>query len=144
MADQMLTIGELARQTGTAPSALRYYEERGLLHPAPRVSGQRRYPTGAVAVVGAILCLAEVGFTLAEIERFMSARNTEPRSWRELARRKLAELDARIAEAQVARVAVEHAVACPHDDIASCPTFQAVVRGRLAGRPLEEVHQAAT
>ena len=46
MAD-VLTIGDLARRTGTAPSALRYYEELGLLHPATRVSGQRRYPPAA-------------------------------------------------------------------------------------------------
>jgi len=72
----------------------------------------------------------------------MAARATDPSSWRELARRKLAELDERIAEAQAARVAVEHALACPHDDIVTCPNFQEVVRLRLAGKPLEDVHPA--
>lgn len=143
MADEMLTIGELARQTGTAPSALRYYEELGLLHPAARVSGQRRYPTAAVAVVGAILLLRGA-FTLDEIRRIMAARSKSPGAWKELARRKLVQLDQRIAEAQAARVAIEHSLACPHEDIAACPTFQEVVLARLAGRPLEEVHQAAT
>ncbi len=52
MGDRHLTIGELAKRTGVATSALRYYEELGLL-PAPgRVSGQRRYPESAVGLVG--------------------------------------------------------------------------------------------
>ena len=142
VADGMLTIGELGRRTGAAPSALRYYEEVGLLAPVARVSGQRRYGPDAVTVVGSVLFLADVGFTLAEIKQLMAARSASPGSWRELARRKLAELDERIAEAQTARVAVEHAVACPHDDIVTCPNFQEVVRRRLDGRPLREVHPA--
>jgi DNA-binding transcriptional MerR regulator len=51
MVDGHLTIGELAKRTGVATSALRYYEKLGLL-PAPvRVSGQRRYPESAVGLV---------------------------------------------------------------------------------------------
>lgn len=143
MADEMLTIGELSRRTNVAPSALRYYEELGLLRPATRISGHRRYSPEAVGVVGAILLLRDA-FTLDEIRRIMAARAKSPRAWRELARRKMAELDERIADARAARVAVEHALACPEEDIAACPVFQEVVRERLAGRPLEEVHRAAT
>jgi DNA-binding transcriptional MerR regulator len=142
MADETLTIGELARRTGAAPSALRYYEEIGLLAPAARVSGRRLYGPDAVGAVGAILLLSDVGFTLAEVKQLMAARSASPGSWRELARRKLAELDERIAEAQTARVAVEHAIACPHDDIVTCPNFQAVVRQRLDGQPLGEIRSA--
>src|SRR2546422_2750839 len=105
MSDGMLTIGELAQRRGVAPSALRYYEELGLLAPAARVSGQRRHPPEAVGVVGSVLFLADVGFTLAEIKQLMAARSRAPRSWHALARRKLGELDERIAQAQAARVA---------------------------------------
>jgi DNA-binding transcriptional MerR regulator len=57
----LLTIGELARRAGVSPSALRYYEEVGLL-PAPvRVSGQRRYPGSAARLVGAILVYSPHG-----------------------------------------------------------------------------------
>lgn len=142
MADDLLTIGELSRRTDVATSALRYYEELGLLRPAARVSGQRRYPPDAVGVVGAILFLRDVGFTLDEIRRLMAARSKSPRTWRDLARRKIVELDERIAEAQAARVAVEHALACPHEDIVACPNFQEVVRLRLEGTPLQKVHTA--
>jgi DNA-binding transcriptional MerR regulator len=140
MADDLLTIGELSRRTGVATSALRYYDELDLLLPATRVSGRRRYPPDAVGMVGAILFLRDVGFTLDEIGELMAARAKSPSSWRELARRKLAELDERIAHAQAARVAVEHAIACPNDDVVTCPNFQDVVRRRLEGKPLQEVH----
>jgi hypothetical protein len=69
----------------------------------------------------------------------MEARAKNPGAWRDLARRKLDELDARIHEAQVARVAVEHAIHCPREDIVTCPKFQEVVRQRLGGTPLAEV-----
>ena len=141
MTDDLLTIGELARRTDVATSALRYYDELGLLRPATRVSGRRRYPPESVGVVGAILFLRDVGFTLEEIGRLMAARAKSPRPWHELAR-KIAELDERITEAQTARVAVEHALACPHDDIVTCPNFQEVVRRRLEGKPLSEIHSA--
>ena len=139
MPDDLLTIGELAARTGVATSALRYYEELGLVCSSTRVSGQRRYPPGAVGVVGAILFLRDVGFTLDEIGQLMAARKKTPRYWAELARRKLDELDARIYEAQVARIAVEHALNCPRDDIVTCPKFQEVVRQRLEGKPLDEL-----
>jgi DNA-binding transcriptional MerR regulator len=139
MSDELLTIGELASRTGVATSALRYYEELGLVCSATRVSGHRRYPPEAVGIVGAILFLRDVGFTLEEIGRLMEARAKNPGAWRDLARRKLDELDARIHEAQVARVAVEHAIRCPREDIVTCPKFQEVVRQRLAGTPLAEV-----
>ena len=141
MDGDLLTIGELSRRTGVATSALRYYEEVGLLRHATRISGHRRYTPDAVGVVGAVLLLRDT-FTLDEIRRLMAARSKSPGAWRELVRRKLVELDERIAEAQAARVAVEHALACPHEDIFACPNFQQIVRQRLSGKPLEDVHPA--
>jgi DNA-binding transcriptional MerR regulator len=74
MIDHYLTIGELAKRTGVATSALRYYEELGLI-PAPvRVSGQRRYPNSAVGLVGMILLLRDVGFSLRESKAFLGSR----------------------------------------------------------------------
>jgi DNA-binding transcriptional MerR regulator len=139
MSEELLTIGELASLTGVSTSALRYYEELGLVCSSTRVSGHRRYPPEAVGIVGAILFLRDVGFTLEEIGQLMESRTVSPGAWRDLARRKLDELDARIHEAQVARIAVEHAINCPREDIVTCPKFQEVVRQRLAGTPLAEV-----
>jgi DNA-binding transcriptional MerR regulator len=65
MPDRLLPIGELARRAKVATSALRYYEELGLLPRPARISGQRRYPESAVRLVGIILLPREVGFSLA-------------------------------------------------------------------------------
>ena len=140
MSDTPLTIGELARRTGVAPSALRYWEELGVLPAAARNSGQRRYPESAVGLVGAILLLHDIGFSLAEQRAFMASRVVASADWQRLARRKLAELDNQIARAKTAREAIDHALRCPHEDIFECPNFASVVAVRLAGQPLHEAH----
>lgn len=138
--DEQLTIGELASRTGVATSALRYWEELGLL-PAPnRVSGRRRYPPSAVELVGVVLLLRDVGFTLREVRAFVASRPPDGDGWRELCRRKLAELDRRIAQAQAARTAIAHGLACPRTDILECSNFADVVTARLAGSSLEDAH----
>jgi MerR family redox-sensitive transcriptional activator SoxR len=140
MPDQLLTIGELARRTRLAPSALRYYEELGLLAPARRESGQRRYPPSAVEVVGVILSLRDVGFSLAETRTLMTSRAESPAAWRELVRRKVAELDEQIQKAGAARVALDHALRCRQQDLLECPNFWDVVAARVAGKSLAEAH----
>ncbi|MFI7618409.1 MerR family transcriptional regulator [Nonomuraea terrae] len=134
-----LTVGELARRTGVAASALRYWDAIGLL-PATRVSGQRRYPESAVSLVGAILLLRDAGFSLAEQKALAAARPADPDEWRRLARRKQAELDDQIATALAAREAIAHALRCVHPDVHDCPTFHGVVAARLSGKPLGQAH----
>jgi DNA-binding transcriptional MerR regulator len=142
---ELLTIGEVARRTGVATSALRFYEQEGLLDPAGRLAnGQRRYAPDAVRSVGVILFLADVGFTIAEIRALLESRSESPEAWRTLAERKIDELTDHIERAQAARVALEHAVNCPQDDLLACPNFWAVVGDRLAGEPLREPTGAAS
>ncbi|MET0883375.1 MAG: MerR family transcriptional regulator, partial [Acidimicrobiales bacterium] len=100
---ELLTIGEVAEQAGVATSALRYYDELGLLPPASRVSGQRRYRPEAVARVGVILLLTDVGFTLAEVGMLLASRAESPQAWHALAEAKVDELRRAEASAQLAR-----------------------------------------
>ncbi|MFI7444984.1 MerR family transcriptional regulator [Nonomuraea indica] len=137
---EQLTIGELASRTGVATSALRYWEELGLLPAPARVSGQRRYPPSVVGLVGVVLSLRDAGFTLREVKAFIASRSPVSDGRREMYQRKLAELDQRIAQAQVARTAIAHGLACPHEDIFECSNFAGVVAALLAGRSLEEAH----
>ncbi|MEU7769566.1 MerR family transcriptional regulator [Nocardia sp. NPDC049190] len=139
MSDQ-LTIGALARRTGVSASALRYWEELGLLPPPARAAGQRRYPPAAVELVGVVVALQNVGFTLREIKAFIESRLLAEAGWRELYQRKLTELDQRIAQALAARTAIAHGLACPHKDIVECPNFTSGVTALLAGCSLEEAH----
>lgn len=140
---EFLTIGELARRTGVTTSALRYYDERGLVRPTRRVSGHRRYAVDAVAAVGVVRYLQEVGFTLAETKRLIASRKRSPVAWRGLAIRKSEELRHRIAREEAARQAIQHSLDCPKDELLDCPNFWAAVKGSLAGVEPAEAHSGA-
>jgi DNA-binding transcriptional MerR regulator len=129
----LLTIGELAEQVGVATSALRYYEELGLLEPDQRRSGQRYYRRSAVEAVGSILFLRDVGFTLAEIGQLRSSSADRP-ARRALLASKLEELARKAVEISVAREALNHGLDCPAPDILTCPNFIAGVHERLTAR----------
>ncbi|MHB8500120.1 MAG: MerR family transcriptional regulator [Candidatus Acidiferrales bacterium] len=95
-----MKIGDLAAQSDLAPSAIRYYERVGLLAPAERVGGQRRYSSAALDRVLLIRFAGEMDFTLAEIRLFLNGfRENTPVStrWRKLTARKIAELRQRLA-----------------------------------------------
>ena len=126
--DDLIPIGELARRTGVAASALRYYERIGLLSPAGRAGGRRHYPPSSTERVALIRLCQDAGFTLAEIGRLLDGWR---RAWGRLAGRKVAELDARIADARRAKELIAHALECPHRDLFACPSFRSALEARL-------------
>jgi len=121
-----LTIGELAHRAGLATSAIRYYERVGLLPPAARVSGQRRYAEDAVARLAFIGAAQHAGFTLAEI-RELADRAHDTRElaapMRELSARKLPEVRAAIERAEEMRVWLEVASGCECGSPEDCTLF---------------------
>ena len=129
--DGLVPIGELARRTGVATSALRYYERIGLLSAAERAGGRRHYTPSSTERVALIRLYQDAGFTLAEIARMLAARSQGRRGWGDLAERKVAELDARIADAQQAKKLIQHALECPHDDLLACPSFRSALEAEL-------------
>jgi DNA-binding transcriptional MerR regulator len=131
----LLPIGELARRAGTAPSALRYYERIGLLPPAERAGGKRHYPPSSAERLALVRLYQDAGFTLKEIRQLLAAGSRQRARWTPLAERKIAELDARIAEAQRAKHFLEHALNCPHDDVLTCPNFRAALNDRREAVP---------
>lgn len=124
----LVPIGELSRRTGVATSALRYYERMGLLSPAERVGQRRHYLPSSAERVALIRLCQEAGFTLAEIGRLFDGWS---RAWGRLAERKIAELDARIADAQRAKKLITHALECPHRDLFACPNFRSALEAHL-------------
>src|ERR1700720_1481081 len=91
-----LTISEVAQQVGLQASAIRYYERIGLLPPAQRISGQRRYDVTVLYRLAIVQRARQLGFTLDEIRTLFFGFRDRVRAserWRELSRRKLAELD---------------------------------------------------
>jgi DNA-binding transcriptional MerR regulator len=129
--DGLVPIGDLARRTGVATSALRYYERKGLLSPATRTGQRRHYEKSSAERVALIRLYQDAGFTLAEIGRLLAAGSQGRRGWGDLAERKIAELDARIADAQQAKQLIEHALECPHRDLLTCPNFRSALEEHL-------------
>src|SRR5215470_10498925 len=90
-----LAISEIAHQVGLRSSAIRYYERLGILPPAMRISGQRRYDRAVLYRLAVVQRARQAGFTLDEIRilffGFKDGTRAEAR-WRKLAERKLAEL----------------------------------------------------
>ena len=110
-----LTTGQLAQQAGIAASAVRYYEEVGLLPAPPRVSGQRRYGPDALDRVAVIKLAKRAGFRIDEIATLMngfSDRVPPSERWRTLAGRKLQEVDRQIARARKMKRLLLHGLKC--------------------------------
>jgi MerR family transcriptional regulator, redox-sensitive transcriptional activator SoxR len=117
----LLTVGELARLTRRRTSALRYYEQVGLLQPAARVSGHRRYEPSAVRTVAIIDTAQQAGLTLEEIRPLLDGEPVE--ELRRVARRKLPEVDALLERAQVVRRWLEAAARCECPSLDDCCLF---------------------
>jgi DNA-binding transcriptional MerR regulator len=132
-----LSIGELSERTGVPATALRYYDEVGLVRPATRVAGRRRYTASAIRDVSVVLFFRDIGFSLAEIGRLLAG---ERHGRREMIDRKLAELAAQQHRIEVARTALEHGRQCPADDTMECSRFWSIIEGRQRGLTWEQSH----
>lgn len=117
---EAFSIGELARRANVAASTIRYYERIGLLPPAPRVSGRRRYDARTVDQLAIIRLAQDVGFSLTEIDALLygfPAQTPPAGRWQTFADGKIAELDAVIAQAQRRKAFLQAAREC------RCPTL---------------------
>jgi DNA-binding transcriptional MerR regulator len=121
-----LAIGEVARQAGIAASALRYYEQVGLV-PAPlRLNGRRVYDRSVFDRLAIIAMLQQAGFTVAEMCTFLQdfPEGTPPsQRWQALAERKLPAVDALIARATLMKRILEEGLHC------QCPSLEECARG---------------
>ena len=118
----MLSIGEVAQISGLRPSALRYYEEAGLISPVARISGRRHYEASVLSRLGVIACAQDAGFTIAEVRQLLGGEKESPGGWRALAERKLREVDALIEKAQATRRLLEDSLGCDCVALEDCAT----------------------
>jgi MerR family redox-sensitive transcriptional activator SoxR len=118
------SISEVARQVGLRPSAIRYYEEVGILPPPGRVGGQRRYDDDVLCWLAVVRRAQDAGFTLDEIRTlFFGFRRTTPLSarWKKLAQAKLAELDVQMQQIQAMKGLLERLQArCECQTVRQC------------------------
>ncbi|MGP0073035.1 MAG: MerR family transcriptional regulator [Bryobacteraceae bacterium] len=118
------SISEVGRRVGLRTSAIRYYEQIGILEPVRRVSGQRRYDDAVLYRLAVVRRAQEAGFTLDEIRRlFVGFPRSTPVSarWKSIAERKLVELDARIEQIQSMRKLLNKLLArCTCETVERC------------------------
>jgi len=118
-----MSIGQVARICGLAPSAIRYYEQAGLLPKAVRVSRQRRYGSETIGRLRLLRVAREAGFSIAETRTFVagfSATTPPAIRWRTLAKRKLAEIETQMERLRRMQTLLESGFRCQCLNIEDC------------------------
>ena len=127
-----MDISEVAKKSGVAASALRYYERKGLIHSMER-EGTRRKFSPAVLDQLALIALGQVaGFSLDEI-RVMFTPGGEPNIDRDMLASKADELDRMVKRLKAMSEGLRHAAACPAPSHAACPSFQRLLKAAASG-----------
>ena len=124
--DHPLSIGAVAALSGRRPSSIRYYEQIGLLPPAPRVSGRRIYSLAAVRTLAVIETGQRAGLTLDEIRALLAVSPDDQvaiERLREVAVKKLPQVKELIERTEIVRDWLEAAVRCECPSLDECPLF---------------------
>lgn len=142
MVEEQLMIGEVADRSGVATSAIRYYEELGLISSARTSGNQRRYARTVLRRIAVIQAAQHVGISLAEIgeefARFPPEHAPTKRDWARLARTWRPRLDARIRELEQVRDGLSMCIGCGCLSMRQCaiynPDDELAATGRGARR----------
>ena len=127
-----MDISEVARKSGLAASALRYYERNGLIR-SLQLEGARRKFAPAVLDQLALIALGQAaGFSLDEI-RVMFTPGGEPHIDRAMLSAKADELERMVKRLKAMIEGLRHAAACPAPSHAACPSFQRLLKAAAAG-----------
>ena len=112
----LLTISEVARRSGVAASALRFYEERGLVKSERAGSGHRRYPRAVLRRVAFIVFAQRMGLTLEEVgdelAKLPENRVPERTDWAKISASWTKRIDERIAELERLRAGLTRCIGC--------------------------------
>lgn len=125
-----LTITEVATATGVRSSALRYYEERGLIRPVGRQGGRRHYDPEVLSRLALIALCQEAGFTLGEIGTLLDDRPGARERWERLANDKLLQTERHIERLQEMQHHLQAALACTCERLDGCQLVQGAAQRR--------------
>lgn len=132
-----ISIGYLARRTGVAVSALRFYEDKGLLNPLRTGGNQRRYLRGDIRRVSFILIAQKLGLNLTEIEEQLSklpeGRNPTLSDWQKISRAMRFEIDQRINLLTRTRNQLDQCIGCGCLSLEKCQLYNKDDRLGLKG-----------
>jgi DNA-binding transcriptional MerR regulator len=133
----LISIGEAADRLQMSPSALRYYDERGLVCPRARRAGRRMYGPEELRRLAFIKITQRLGLPLDTAAAVLDAPSPQ---WREIVRRQIAQLDEMIAQARGAQMFLTHALQCPTDHPArECATMMGALDRLVDGIPVEQL-----
>lgn len=125
--EKELDIGEVARLSGIAPSALRHYEKKGLIASIGRNGLRRQYAAGVLDQLKLIALGRLAGFTLDEIASLFDERGRIALDRRLLAAR-IEELDRTLRRLGQVRDGLRHMVDCPEPEHLQCPQFREILQ----------------
>lgn len=127
-----MDISEVSKRTGIPASALRFYEQKGLIA-SVREKGERRHFANGVLDRLALIALGQAaGLSLDEI-RTMLTPEGGPNVDRQLLLAKADEIDAQIKRLRAMSNGLRHAAACPAPSHAECPSFQKLIKAAGSG-----------
>ena len=118
-----LAISDVARVFGLRTSAIRYYEQIGILPPPMRKNGQRRYGNNALFRLAVVQRARETGFTLEEIRELFFGfppGTPPPKRWHKLSERKIAELQERMKQLKLMESLLKRVENCRCDALEEC------------------------
>lgn len=128
-ANDLLPIGDLARRTGLSISAIRYYEERGLIEALRSKGNQRRFLRGDIRRLSFILIAQELGLSLGEIERALArlpeGRNPTAADWKRISGDIRKRIDAQIAALEKVREDFDGCIGCGCLSLKKCALYNA-------------------
>jgi MerR family transcriptional regulator, copper efflux regulator len=133
----LVGIGDAARVLGLNASALRYYEQRGLVEPVTRHRGRRMYDVTRLRRLALVQIMQQLGVSLDTAGALLH----EPSGlWRRHLHEQIAQLEDLITRATVARELLAHAVDCPAEHpVDECPHLIGLLDQRLAGASVEQL-----
>ncbi|TDD62465.1 MerR family transcriptional regulator [Actinomadura rubrisoli] len=130
MDDRLYSITEVAQAFGVRVSALRYYEERGLLTPTRRRARVRYYDRAALRSLALLRLWHHDGaMSLDDTATLMAG--PDPADWRDTLLRRTDDLDQQITRLQKAKDALDHFLDCTSDNPAECPVIDDILNRRI-------------
>lgn len=127
-----MDISEVSKQTGIPSSALRYYEQKGLISSVREKGARRRYPANVLDQLALIALGQAAGLSLDDIRSMLSPYGP-PNIDRQLLAAKADEIDALIKRLRAMSNGLRHAAACPAPSHAECPSFQKLLKAAATG-----------
>ncbi len=127
-----MDISEVARKSGVAASALRYYERKGLIRSLSSEGARRQFAPAVLDQLALIALGQAAGFSLDEI-RVMFTPGGAPEIDRAMLSAKADELDRMVKRLKAMIEGLRHAAACPAPSHAACPSFQRLLKAAAAG-----------